>query len=163
MGIQNNFSKEKMEITGKAKEKLKNLLQTGKEEKEHRKKPRPLYLYNKAACLQNIQQIIDWKSGDPNEETTPTYDLIWGIWLLRKIFPKDIVTHFIQLIGGFNFCLHRSLNNPKLILVYWKYNTDLMETRFCREIYFNIPLEKIQRKKGKTYIYYIQGKSFYLE
>jgi hypothetical protein len=117
--------------------------------------------------MQNTLQLSDWKKGDPNDETSPDYDLVWLVWVLRQVFPKDIVTHFINLNGGFSFTLYRSVEvagvvlEPKLQLTFWKERG----TTLChwRDIYFNMPLHKIKRQKGRIYVWYKEGKSYYVE
>jgi hypothetical protein len=136
------------------------------------KKPslQTIFDFHKPACLQNTLQSPNWRKGDPNDETRPDYDFTWLIWILRQVFPKDIVTHFISLNGGVSFTLYRSLPiagqnfEPKLELTFWRdgYGAS-MGYQMTRNIYFNIPLQKIKREKGRTYIWYKDGKSYYVE
>lgn len=125
-----------------------------------------IFDYHLPACMQNTLRCPNWRKGDPNDETPPDYDLVWLVWVLRQLVPKDIVTYFINLNGGFSFTLYRSLplagqeTEPKLQLTFWK---EAGTTLHCRDIYFNIPLHKVKRQKGRTYVWYKDGKSYYVE
>ena len=129
-----------------------------------------IFDYHLPACMQNTLRCPNWRKGDPNDETRPDYDFIWAIWILRQLLPKDIVTHFINLCGGISFTLYRSLPiagqevTPRLELTFWKHGL-LSDGLFFaqRRIWFNLPLHKIKREKGRTYIWYKNGKSFYVE
>jgi hypothetical protein len=146
-------------------EELKSVVQIGK---PTRKKPR--YLFNPCieACLQNVDNNLYWRKGDPNTETNPDFDLIWVVWILRQIFPKDVVTHFVNLNGGFSFTVHRSLPLPEemmgiphLQLHFWK-ERDLYATP-TRIIYFNIAAHNIVKKKGATYLHHHDKRIAWLE
>jgi hypothetical protein len=126
-----------------------------------------IFHFHLPASMQNTLRTPNWRKGDPNDETSPDYDLVWLVWVLRQVFPKDIITHFINLNGGFSFTLYRCLEiagvrqDPMLQLTFWKETG----TTLCnwRNIYFNLPLEKIKRTKGRTYIWHKDGKSYYVE
>lgn len=140
-------------------EQLKDFVQVGKI-----KRQRPLMLFNpkKEACLQNVDQKEFWQTGDPNQETTAEYDFVWVLWILRKVFPKDIVTHFVRVNGGFSFSTHSSSvsNDKTLYLSFW---SDMyMLSNSQRIIYFNIPPHKIVKKKDKVYIYHHNKKNHWI-
>lgn len=137
------------------------------------KKPKPslqmTFNFYKPAALQNTLNVHGWKVGDPNDETSPEYDMVWLIWILRNVFPKDIVTYFMNLNGGFNFTLYRSpinsagySENVELKLTMWKDIYSHVTQSQWRNIYFNIPLQKIERKKNRVYVWHSRGKSFYI-
>lgn len=132
---------------------LKDVVQVGK-----RKRPRHLFNPRIAACLQNVDNNLEWRKGDPNTETAPNFDFVWVLWILRQIFPKDVVTHFVRMTGGFSFQVHRSLplpeqyEGPKLVLQFW-HDRDLYLTPI-RNIYFNVPVHTIVKKKERAYLHY---------
>jgi hypothetical protein len=97
--VKNGNYKVKEEQYNMEQDELYNMIQTGKPAK----KPKLIYEWQKEACLQNVAGIAGWRSGDPNPETTPTYDFVWIVWILRHHFPKDVVTHLVNLVGGFTF------------------------------------------------------------
>ena len=140
-------------------EDVKSVVQVGK---PPRRTPQMIFNPRIAASLQNVDKDIFWRKGDPNTETTPDFDFVWVLWILRQCFPKDIVTHFVQHNGGFSFSVHRSYplpsshSAPKLSLQFWKQRDLYMSP--CREIYFNVPVEKIVKKKDKVYLWHYQNK-----
>lgn len=147
-------------------ENLLSAVQTGKI--ITRKRPRMLFQFSLPAALQNVDCNANWRKGDPNTETTPDYDFVWIIWILRNIFPKDVVTHFVQTVGGCSFSVHRSLPIPEdhypiphMSLQFWK-QRDLYSS-VHREIYFNIPVHKIQRKKERVYLHHHNKKIAFLD
>jgi len=136
-----------------------------------RKKPKTLMSFKTSASLQNIDQKKFWSSGDPNTETTPDYDFVWILWILRNIFPKDIITHFVNLVGGCSFTVFRSLpfspeeeGEIRLSLQFWKYR-DCGRWNFFehRNIYFNIPVHTIKKKKGRIYLFHHQNKIAWID
>ena len=147
---------------------LKNMVQVGKPE---RKKPRHLFNPKIEACLQNVDAKQEWRKGDPNTETSPDFDFIWVVWILRQLFPKDVVTHFVNLNGGFSFTVQRSLplpedrldrfGYPNLTLQFWK-QRDLYAAP-SRNIYYNTPPHKIVKKKGFVYLHHHGGRIAWLE
>jgi hypothetical protein len=110
----------KMQAT---KREMEDLLFNNKPKKA---KLKTLFNFDMPACLQNTLDVRGWRKGDPNDETTQAYDLLWLVWALRHIFPKDVVTHFINLNGGMGFTLYRFLpiagcmNDSTLALTFWR-------------------------------------------
>jgi hypothetical protein len=139
---------------------LLNAMQT----KPVRKRPRCYNQFQLKPSQQNVDQKPDYTLGDPNSETDADYDFIWLIWILNKILPKDIVTHFVRTTGGFSFGLHwKGFTEGiyEIRLNFWK-ERDFFDARFCREIYFNVPIHSIERKKNHIYVHHQNGKIYRL-
>jgi hypothetical protein len=161
-----NFIRTKMQEDKRPpKEKLLELVQT---RKLPNKRMKTTYSFLQPAALQNTLDVNEWKKGDPNDETFPEYDMIWIVWVLRHVFPKDVVTHFMNLMGGMSFTVIREpcnnagkrtgncLFDVRLELSFWNEgNMSLYGVR--RRIYFNLPIEKIKKEKDRTYIQYKEG------
>jgi hypothetical protein len=149
-------------------DKILDLVQTRKIEQPSNKRLKTIFSYLQPACMQNIGQNDEWTKGDPNPETSPTHDFIWIIWILRQKLPKDIVTHFVNLVGGFNFVLQHSMNTKnvkpfKIYLMYWKDDIHHLISTPKRQIYFNMNIQQIKLRKECHYLWYKDGKVYYME
>jgi hypothetical protein len=150
-----------------AKERLLDMVQT---EKAPNKRLKTTFSFFQPASLQNTLSETGWKKGDPNDETYPDYDMVWLIWVLRQLFPKDIVTHFFNLVGGMSFTVIREpksfyaagcdIYTTRLELSFWsRGNMTLYGAH--RKIYFNLPIDKLKLDKNRTYVVYKEGKSYH--
>lgn len=135
--------------------------------------------FSSPACLQNLTCNFEWRKGDPNPHTTPHYDFVWLLWVLRQVFPKDIVTHMMNIVGGMTFFYQRHsyhFNNfssayndgvdyeveEKMELDFFPKRMNMNQMR-SRRLYLNISVDKIVFEKGKVYLWYKDGKRYYLD
>lgn len=57
------------------------------------------------ACLQNVDSVVNWRSGDPNSKTDRTYNFHWLFWIFRqKRLPVEVVSYL------FNVCTNIEWN-----------------------------------------------------
>lgn len=57
------------------------------------------------ACLQNVDSVANWATGDPNSKTDRTYNFHWLFWIFRqKRLPVEVVSYL------FNVCTNIEWN-----------------------------------------------------
>ena len=152
------------EMENQPQEELSNLIHYGKK----RKTTQMVLDFSIPACLQNLNSSLQWRKGDPNIHTTPHYDFVWILWVLRQVFPKDVVTHLMNLVGGMTFFCERYSDvfsreglsyacEERMELDFFPKRMSSMSTR---RLYLNISVDTLIFEKGKIYIWYKDGKRY---